>query len=95
MAQTIDFSKETKGISITRDNTKVSYSSNVKFRGYATGVDIANIDIDPFSNQPISQYKVDTSIDTITINGVAFTDNAEDLIDDLRDTVFIDDVIVP
>lgn len=95
MAQTIDFSKETKGISITRNGTKVSYSSNVKFRGYATGSDIANIDIDPFSNQPISQYKVDTSVDTITVNGVEFTDDATDLCDDLRETVFIADEIVP
>lgn len=92
MAQIIDFSKETKGISITVNGNKVSYSSNVAFRGFATGVDIANIDVHPFSGQPISQYKVDTSIDTITVNAVAFSDDAVDLIDDIRTGVFIADV---
>lgn len=92
MAQTIDFSKETKGVSVTVNGTKISYSANVVLRGYPTGADIANIDVHPFSGQPISQYKVDTAIDTITVNGVAFASNADALITSIRNTVFIADV---
>ena len=92
MAQTIVFTKETKGISVTLNGTKISYSANVVFRGFPTGADIANIDVHPFAGQPISQYKVDTAIDTITVNGVAFASNAAALLTSVRNTVFIADV---
>jgi hypothetical protein len=94
MANTISFKKENKGISVTVNSTKTSYSANVKFRGFNTGTNIAHIDISPYSKQPISELKIDTSEDTITVNSVAFSGNATGLIDSLRDTVFIADAVV-
>lgn len=91
---TIVFKKETKGISITRDGQKTSYSANVFFRGTASGFTAtqASISVLPFGTQPISIYSVDTVNDTITVNVTPFSGDADDLIDSLRTNVFIADV---
>lgn len=97
MAQTIDFSKETKGISITKNGVKTSFSAGVVFMGYPTGDTVARVKIHQFGDVPLADHKVNLSEDTITVNGVAFdpeVDDATNLIDDLREGVFIADVIV-
>lgn len=89
---TYEFTKETGGFSIKKDALKVSYSSATKFRAYASGTK-ANI-LFPEYPQPISQIEVIIGTDTVKVNTVTFAGTATELVDALRDTVFIADVIV-
>lgn len=86
---TINFSKETKGFSITKDGKKISYG-NVSFRAYPnTDNNVAAISFSQFQ-QDISRYEVNTATDTVTVGGVANAQNASALIDTLRNTVLYD-----
>lgn len=90
---TINFTKETKGISITKNGVKISMSQRVVFMGFPTGASTANINIAPFVDRKISQFVVDTTTDTLSINaGATFVGTASAFIDSLRTNVFIADV---
>lgn len=87
----IDFSKETKNFSIIKGGLKVSYSALTKFRAWALTEDIAKIQMPEFPST-LSSFEVDTSSDTITVGGTPFSGSAADLVDLLRDEVFIGDL---
>jgi len=85
------FVKETKGFSITKDGLKVSYNL-ASFRGYGSAANVAMITFPQFSDNPISQISVDMAVDTVTIGVTPFAGTAIQLVDNLRDNIFITDV---
>ena len=85
------FVKETKGFSITKDGLKVSYNL-VSFRGFGSAANVASISFPQFSDNPVSQISVDMDVDTVTIGVTPFAGTATQLIDNLRNNIFIADL---
>lgn len=79
------FVKETNGFSITKDGLKVRYG-DVSFRGFPKG-DVAQIQISEFKGSRLSDYDINLSSDTVSVNSVVFSGTATELIDELGDTV--------
>lgn len=87
MAQTLVFTRENQGFSITRAGIKVSYlATSIRVYPRIDEPEV-KIEITQF-NTPLSQYTVNVEKDDITVNEEPFTGTAEELADEFRDNVY-------
>jgi hypothetical protein len=81
------FTKETKGFSISKDGSKVSYAGAFSFTGHSSGT-TATIKINESGKLRLNDSIISIGVDTVTIGVTPFAGTASGLIDTLRDTVF-------